>query len=248
MTCRSRTPEFCRKSRQPQAYCCVQPSRGGQQADLHSEGLRKRAKNILSRFASLFITQWVQSVTSHIYTPQQVAGYSFHKTLMQTFTLSTNKHPQWSSGDRFGPAHPAGLTGRHGRACVGLTGSVDHQEHGRGKGSNPMTDVKLVLPFPWCPVDQVMALGGLLMVRAVSQGNLQGKDPHWLPSAALAWAKTPAAPALLEAAASSAAISSPLANAWTLQLHPANCGAAVMLSQLVYRKPSLLGVACCWAV
>ena len=57
MTCRSRTPEFCRKSRQPQAYCCVQPSRGGQQADLHSEGLRKRAKNILSRFASLFITQ-----------------------------------------------------------------------------------------------------------------------------------------------------------------------------------------------
>lgn len=106
MTCRSRTPEFCRKSRQPQAYCCVQPSRGRQQADLHSEGLRKRAKNILSRFASLFITQWVQSVTSHIYTPQQVAGYSFHKTLMQTFTLSTNKHPQWSSGDRFGPAQP----------------------------------------------------------------------------------------------------------------------------------------------
>lgn len=54
------------------------------------------------------------------------------------------------------------------------------------------------------------------MGRAVSPRNLQGKGPHWLGCFGLS--EMPAAPALLEAAASSASIPIPLASAWPLQL------------------------------
>lgn len=132
---------------------------------------------------------------------------------MKNFTRRPNKPPQWSLGDRVGSAWP---TGAHGRACAGLTGPMHCQEASRWEPANPMTNVELVLTFPWGLHTGPWLLGGQRMGRAVSPRNLQGKDPHWLICFGLS--EMPAAPALLEAAASSASISIPLASAWPLQL------------------------------
>lgn len=69
------------------------------------------------------------------------------------------------------------------------------------------------------------------MGRAVSPRNLQGKDPHWLGCFGLS--EMPAAPALLEAAVSSA----PSRSHWPARgpaVDPESCRAAMVLGQPAY--------------
>lgn len=69
--------------------------------------LEDRSKEHSLQICSPFISWWVHSVISHIYTLQQVARHGFHKTPMKNFTLRPNKCAQCSLGDWLGSAWPS---------------------------------------------------------------------------------------------------------------------------------------------